>query len=206
MSHTSIPPEELEVFKHLPDVEVVIDVGARADTDYLDLKPGITLHAFEPHPEFFKELQEAVGDRPNVYLNNYGLSDVEAETPYSDQLQAFMGGEAPTSSWERILPLKTLDWYVEENNICLIDFLKVDVEGYDYKVFVGGKKAVEMSRFIQYEYWDDLEEFEFLFKEEFDMEYIGYRNVLCMNKKLVPQETREKLTEYIDIMGYRRLS
>lgn len=206
MTHTLIPSAELEVFKALPDIKVVVDVGARVDTDYIDLRPGIKLHAFEPHPEFFKELKEAVGGRPNVYLNNYGLSDEEGEMPYSDQLQAYKGGEAPTSSWGRTLPLKTLDWYIEENGITSIDFLKVDVEGYDYKVLLGAKKALTLSRFVQYEYWDDLEEFELLLREDFDMKYIGYRNVLCMNKNLVPKKVREKLSAFIDVMGYKRLS
>lgn len=205
MEHTLIPPEELDVFSKLEDIQVVIDVGARADTDYTRLKPDIELHAFEPNPEFFKQLSEALEGHQNVYLNNYGLGDEEGEFEYHNGIQGFVEGEAPVISGERLLPVKTLDWYIKQKRIKRIDFLKVDVEGYDFKVLLGGEKALKITKYLQYEYWDDKEEFHELLEKDFDMEYIGYRNVLCMNKRLVPRETRNNMAGYLKIMGYKNL-
>lgn len=204
MAHTLIPHEEIDVFKQLPDIQVVIDVGARADTDYLDLIPDVELHAFEPHPEFFEELKVKVGDR-KAHLNNCGLGDLEGVWPYSDGRQAFMGGECPPSEPNRRLKIRTLDNYVKENKIKSIDFLKIDVEGYDYKVLLGSKKALKLCRFVQYEYWDNQKEFRDLLDKDFDMENIGYRNVLCMNKKLVPLHERVRLASYIHERNYQDL-
>lgn len=206
MGHTLIPPEELDVFTKLEDIQVVVDVGARADTDYMRLKPHIELHAFEPHPEFFLELKEAMGERENVYLNDYGLGDEEGDFPYNDGVQGFVGGEAPVSEGARMLTVKTLDWYIQEKGITRIDFLKIDVEGYDFKVLLGGKKALKMTKYLQYEHWDDKEQFHKLLEKDFDMEYVGYRNVLCMSKKLVPKKTRSALSGYLKVMGYRHLA
>lgn len=206
MMHTPIPPQELDVFSKLDDIQVVVDVGARADTAYFDIHSNAEYHLFEPNPDFFAQLTEAVGDRPYTYLNSYGLSDEEGDMLYSDGLQAFLGGEAPANEGQRMLPLQTLDWYVKKNGIKRIDFLKVDVEGYDYKVLLGAEKSLKISRFVQYEYWDDLQEFHELLERDFDMEYIGYRNVLCMNKKLVSSGDRKKLSRYIAKMGYKLLA
>lgn len=179
MEHTKIPTEELEIFKSLKNIKVVFDVGARADVDYLELKPNIELHAFEPNPDFFEELKTKIGDRKNVYLNNYGLGDVEGEFEYNNSSQAFNNGECPPGSPDRKLPVKTLDWYVKEHKIKRIDFLKIDTEGYDYKVLLGGKEALKITRYIQFEHWDNVQAFHNLIGKDFWFKNIGYRNVLC---------------------------
>lgn len=180
--HSKIPEEELNVFKSLKDIQVVFDVGARADVDYLDIFPDATFHLFEPNPIFFDELASKVGDRENVILNKYGLGDSFGYFSYFHPLQAFSGGEAFNGEGDEVLPIRTLDWYVEEYNIDRIDFLKIDTEGYDFKVLRGGKKAIDIARYIQYEHWDELEQFHKLLGKDFNMKYIGFRNVLCKKK------------------------
>ena len=180
--HTPIPQNELDLFASLKDVEVVFDVGARADIEYLRLKPNASFHLFEPNPRFFNQLTRRVGDRKNVYINNYGLGDVAGEMGYDNHLQSFLGGEADVTATDRILPIKTLDWYIDINKITRLDFLKIDTEGYDYKVLLGGRKAIDMAKYIQYEHWDELQQFHDLLEQDFAMEYIGDRNVLCTRR------------------------
>ena len=50
---TPIPKEELELFKQLTELKVIFDVGAREDTDYLDIWPDSEHHLFEPNPQFY---------------------------------------------------------------------------------------------------------------------------------------------------------
>ena len=134
-------------------------------------------HAFEPNPEFFLILQEGVGKRKNVYLNNYGLGDKEEELHYDPSTQSFL---LPVTNPK--LPIKTLDWYIKEHNIKHIDFLKIDTEGFDYKVLLGGKKTIKLCRYIQYEHWANDEDFHKLLKKNFDLYYIGERNTICVKK------------------------
>ncbi len=210
MNHTPIPSEELELFKKLPRIKTIVDVGARADTDYLRLKSRLTLHAFEPNKQFFDELCEAVAAIPEndntIYLNNYGLGDTNGFISYNNAYQAFIEGEAPVEIGHQLFEVSLLDSYVEEMGIKRIDFLKIDAEGYDFKVLLGAPKAIEMTRFIQYEHWDNTEEYHELLGDRFDMEYVGYRNVLCMNKKLVSQGTRDKLKKFILDKKYKDLT
>ncbi len=197
MSYARLPEKEIELFKQLPDLKVIIDVGARDDTEYYDIYPHAEYHLFEPSTAFVQSLTEKIGDKPNVHINAVGVGDVEEIGKYSRNVQGFAGGEAPVSSTTEEYQIINLDRYVAEHAIKQIDFLKVDVEGYDFKVLLGAPKAVSQSRFIQYEHWDNRKQFYALLGEQFDMEYVGYRNVLCMNKILVDIKTRNKIREYI---------
>lgn len=183
MSFSQIPKSELEIFNSLSGVGVVIDVGARDDVDYIKMKPNIELHAFEPHPSFYKELKKMIGNRPKTYLNNYGLGDVEGDFPYDSMRQMYVGSEEmgdihPTTT----LPIKRLDDYVKEKGIRRIDFLKIDTEGYDYKVLLGARDTIKMCRYIQYEHWNERLKYHDLLESDFYMTYIGHRNVLCSRK------------------------
>ena len=183
MSQTPIPDTELEYFKSIPRCKVVFDVGARTDSDYIRLKPDIELHAFEPNPDFFNELKDKIGNRPNTYLNNYGLGDIAGIFKYDDGRQAFVGGEEKAViDGKRELEVKTLDWYVGKMGITNIDFLKIDTEGYDFKVLKGGYHTVKMCRYIQYEHWNDRLQFHDILDGTFDMTYIGGRNVFCKRR------------------------
>lgn len=199
--HTKIPSAELEIFKKLKGISVVFDVGARADVDFLEIKPNATYHLFEPNPNFFRELTEAVGGRKNVYLNNFGLSNESGIFYYSEGLQSFMNQNI---GWE--LPVKTLDWYVKNKRVERIDFLKIDTEGWDYKVLLGGLSILPKTKYIQYEHWGNDNDFHQLLQDKFEIIYIGYRNSLCMNKKLVPKIKRGWVRNFIENNKYGELA
>ncbi len=163
-------------------------------------------HLFEPKQEFAENLRQKVGDKPNVHINQVGVGDVEEGVKYSIGVQAFVGGEAPIIDGERLIQVINLDRYVIEHKIELIDFLKIDVEGYDFKVLLGAPLAVSRSKFIQYEHWNSKKQYYALLGEQFDMEYVGYRNVLCMNKTLVDVRTRNRIREFIEDNNYRELA
>lgn len=197
MSYQSLPKEEIELFKQLPDLKVIFDVGSRDDTEYYDIYPDAEYHLFEPNLEFVNNLLQKVGDKGNFFINAFGFSDVDESRLYSFGRQAFVGGEAPITTGEVSYPTTTLDRYIAEKDVQSIDFLKIDAEGYDFKVLLGGLQAVSKTRFVQYEHWDNKKQYHSLLGEYFDMEYVGYRNVLCMNKVLVDVKTRNTIREYI---------
>lgn len=175
---------ELQYFKTLKDIKVVFDIGTRTSLDYLEIFPKAKYHLFEPYPPFYEYLIEATKDYPNVTIVPYGVSDKDEVQQYSVSRQAFEGGESPIDNPEGgLLHLISLDWYIRERKIKRIDFLKIDAEGYDFKILNGNPLAVSLARYIQYEHWDDTKEFEELLGDEFTMDYIGLRNVLCTRKQ-----------------------
>jgi FkbM family methyltransferase len=164
------------------DIQVIIDVGAR-DTNYPLEYPEAICHLFEPNPIHLKVLVERFGNNPNVILNNYGLGDKIETLSYQPVLETFVGSEAlPQGKGDWDIPVTTLDEYMEHVEISRIDFLKIDVEGMDFRVLLGGKEAIKLCRYIQYEHWNDQQQFHDLLGNDFDMEYIGLRNVLCKRK------------------------
>ena len=46
IEQTPISKEELELFKQLKDLKVIFDVGARTDTDYLEIWSNAQHHLF----------------------------------------------------------------------------------------------------------------------------------------------------------------
>ena len=201
MSYSPIPKEELELFKQLKDLKVIFDVGARDDTNYLELWPEAEHHLFEPNPEFFEVLSEKVKDKPNVFANNFGLGDKKEDRGYHKYLQGFSGsgavGDNTNLEWK--LPLNTLGWYIEEKGIKQIDFLKIDTEGFDLKVLIGAYNWLGMIKFIQYEHWGEHNNKMTigLLQDDFEIHNVGYRNMFCMNRKLVSEDERAELREYI---------
>lgn len=184
MSQTPIPASELRVFENLPDIRVVFDVGARTDVDYLRLKPDIELHAFEPKPEYYKELKERVGDNPRVRVNGFGLGEYDALLAYNTSTESVDGSNSWRGESDIKVEVKTLDEYVKTNGITRIDFLKMDTEGNELKILLGGWKAVQMCRFIQYETWNEPHN-TFIHRAlypDFKIYHIGHRNMFCVKR------------------------
>jgi len=146
---TPIPKEELEVFIGLKNIKIVFDVGCRTDTDYYDLRPDLEYHLFEPNPEFYNQITV----KPNTTINNYGLSDKEEILEYFPAIQSFSLMEWRGDGGDKYL-VKTLDSYG-----VVPDFLKIDTEGYDYKVLLGATKSLPLIKYIQFEYWDGVRKF-----------------------------------------------
>ena len=192
--HTPIPSAELELFKFIsPDIDVVVDVGARTDIDYKLIKPSLTCHLFEPEPEFFSTLAGKCEGLENMHLNNYGLSDEEGFFHYNDGIQSFRGHNKD----DRTMLVRTLDMYIRENNIDKIDFLKMDTEGWDLKVLMGCIDHWSKIKYLQYEHWNDDQRYRKVLGQDFDCEYTGYRNGFAINKALVSQERRDEVIKYI---------
>lgn len=203
--HTAIPAEELSVFDSLHSIHTVLDVGARDDVDYLMLKPGITLHAFEPNPVFYQQLRDNVralqkknNRRYKAILNNYALGAEEKTVFYNDGTQSLDGSLSWKGTSKTTVKVRTLDDYVIRHNIKRIDFLKMDVEGYELEVLRGGKHSLKLCRYIQFECYDDVTDGVIkgiLNYEGFTFHYIGHRNMFCVKKgckmPTFPKEIKE---------------
>ena len=202
MTQTPIPKEEIDLFKQLKDLKVIFDVGAREDVDYLEVWPDSEHHLFEPNPKFYPVLQVKTDGKTNVFVNAFGLGDKEETRGYYEPLQAFIGsgGASEDATPHMLLPIKTFGWYVKEKGIKQVDFLKIDTEGHDIKVLLGAHDWFDTIHFIQYEHWGLVNNKMTigLLQDHFEMHNVGYRNMFCMNKKLVSEEEKVRLRAYIE--------
>lgn len=132
----------------------VFDVGAHEGQtikEYLKIFPNARFFSFEPFPESY--------DRLSKYQNNsiqafpFGLSDrVESQTFFINKGSATNSllalSKAAQKTWNGhrdlyatgsvVCEFSTLDGFVSDNCISVIDFLKIDVQGAEYKVIEGG--------------------------------------------------------------------
>lgn len=140
-------------FATLPS-RVVFDVGANrgAWTRELLLRyPDTTVHAFEPVPEVFSELQRGLKHCTNVQLNNLGLSDVPRRaqmTTYdvSEFSSLHDSGTAQHQVTGRIsVVVSTIDAYCRATGVRRLSLLKTDTEGHDLQVITGARGMLHGS-------------------------------------------------------------
>lgn len=144
---------------------VAFDVGANGgDWSMAALRvwPSVTVHAFEVAPPTCAVLRRAIdaaGLSSRTRLNEFGLSDATG----TERLYCFPGSAELTCDRPRHegRPFETFqgrmlrgDEYVAQAGVTRIDFLKIDVEGAEYKVLRGLSQTLAAGRIecVQFEY------------------------------------------------------
>jgi FkbM family methyltransferase len=131
-------------------------------TDVLSLCPGARIHAFEPQASLAAELASS---HPGVTVNNLALADVAGTLELSDYashkgsqhatlLSGVIDGIHHAQARSIQVPVGTVDEYCVQRGIERIDFLKIDVEGFELKVLQGAKRMLDERRVdvIQFEF------------------------------------------------------
>lgn len=129
---------------------VVLDVGANIGSTALafaEIVPLGEVHAFEPSVAMCDVLRSniALSGFKNIVVHPFGLSD----SPAWGKLQLAMAGNPGSAycsltSSEEIgtdrVELCALDEVIDPSK--QIDFVKIDVEGFEYRVLLGGRRLV----------------------------------------------------------------
>ncbi len=142
--------------RHFPRLirpgDTVLDVGANIGLFSILFSnltgPAGTVHAFEPMAGAFERLKMLHAlNTPgfccgNTTFHGMGLSDKEGEmeVAFEHAFSADMQERQHVVS-EHVF-ITTLDAFVEKENLTRLDFLKVDVDGWDTQVFRGGLKTL----------------------------------------------------------------
>ena len=150
-------PETESVFNKIaPQTKVFFDVGA--NIGYFSflvkhLSPHSQVYSFEPLPQNIAAYQN------NRQLNGFQKMEL-CEVCVADQTgeTEFLIPPPEESGWGRMAhrdlfsgekikrSVVTLDEFCRENNIQHLDLMKIDVEGYEYKVLKGAQKTIETLR------------------------------------------------------------
>jgi|APGre2960657404_1045060.scaffolds.fasta_scaffold169844_1 FkbM family methyltransferase len=159
-------------------VKVIFDIGAREDgIEFIEIMPNAEFHFFEPNEIFAKSLESKIPVGVKAVVNQYGMFDsIIDNAVYYENTQSFIPHPFGLSSDSgHKFNLKTIDWYINQNKIKTIDFLKIDAEGCDYKILQGAKQIIDSNniRYLQFEYWDGVRKFYDLLNEKYDMYFIN---------------------------------
>jgi FkbM family methyltransferase len=137
---------------------VVFDVGAHRGyflQSWRKWCPGAEIHAFEPAQDAFDQLSARHGRDPGVHLNHVGVGDAPGSltlniTSATRSCNSFLPPKAAT--WQEVqytagevlqcvVPVTTLDHYVEQHDVRAIHLIKIDVQGFELKVLQGAARA-----------------------------------------------------------------
>lgn len=131
--------------------DVVIDAGANRGyfTTLFSMLVGSTgeVHAFEPVPETYDLLLANTGRRvSNVKANHLAVGRTRGKSPISydldDSEKASLAHASAMNANSCEVEVIPLDEYVDEENIRRLDFVKIDVEGYELQALDGMEKSL----------------------------------------------------------------
>jgi FkbM family methyltransferase len=131
---------------------VVLDIGANVGHHALFYSTKAKeVHAFEPNPAFFSQFNVLVSENQsmNIHLHPFGLGEKTEETVYyaptGDNLGigSFVEGYAPTNEKVGTMHIVKGDEAVATLNLSRIDFIKIDVEGYEEVVLRGLQETIK---------------------------------------------------------------
>lgn len=138
---------------------VLVDVGAHCgDVTSRFLNLGWSVVAYEPDPSNRAQFEQRVGASPRVQLSSSAVSDKPAESAAFftsststgiSTLSAFHDSHKPTA----VVGVVTLATDLPARQIDRVDFLKVDIEGFDFFALKGFDWAYE-PRFVLFEFED----------------------------------------------------
>ena len=131
-----------EVYKPIKAMnDIVVDLGANVGMATLYLrKYAKKIYSLEPNPEFYESLVRNTNFDNVVHLN-YGILDKGGVftffSPEDGIPQTLFPVTDKPITKNLNVQMKTIDQFMEENNIDHIDCLKIDTEGSEYPIFLG---------------------------------------------------------------------
>ena len=137
------------IYRNLPNKRVMIDIGAsigifaRPCAEHFE-----QVICFEPNPIVFEVLKKNLETCTNVLMFNTGISARTQQVLFQmDPMQcgiSYQIGDRPVvSDWPTTkCQLETLDIY----GLDRVDWIKIDVEGYELDVLAGSRVTIQRNR------------------------------------------------------------
>jgi len=146
---------EEKFFNNIKDnINIVFDVGCCVDSEYINFKGEV--HYFDPVKEFIDNLSKQPNQNMQSYFNNFGLGNENKELFYYPTYQSFydrvQSCEVSDDENKILLTIKRGMDYMLERNVTMIDFLKIDTEGFELQVLQGFAEQLQKVNIIQFEY------------------------------------------------------
>ena len=160
-------------------IDLLIDVGFYLGEYYMNLDKKIKILkvlGFEPNPETFAKVKKKFLTNKKVEVLNFALGDINSTKefninfePSSSSFNSINQSSNYFKKKNRILnifrfrktnrsiqvKIKTLEEILVKNNVNEIDLMKIDTEGYEFKILKGLNKLISKVKVIHFEHHYD---------------------------------------------------
>lgn len=164
------PTEVLAIVKpYLPENPIILEAGAYDGADSLIMKnywPKAQLHTFEPIPQLYQQLVSKTETQEDMYAYKYALGDyIGIATFYVSEFAEKPGIPSASSSLLRpkdhlihaphvlfnseiTVPIITIDEWAKENGVKSIDFMWLDMQGYELNALKAAPQIMKTVKAI----------------------------------------------------------
>ncbi|MEL6926550.1 MAG: FkbM family methyltransferase [Bacteroidota bacterium] len=153
-----------KIARHLPDNPIIIEAGASTGEDTYEMAqlfPRGTIYAFEPLPNIYDIMSKRVANCPNVKTFQSALSDqtgtatINVSSGNRNSSSSLMTPKEHLNSHPDItfdqsieVPTISLDDFIAEQQLPQIDFLWLDMQGYEYAVLSASEKIFDSLQLL----------------------------------------------------------
>jgi FkbM family methyltransferase len=129
----------------------MLDVGANfgvVTSELLQIFP-VDVHAFEPSPAVFEELQKKHSTNQRVHCHRKAISDTQGELPFEARPDdPFLGRLADASSSRGTINVEvtTVDAFLQAAGIDFVPLMKTDTEGFEIPVLKGAQSSLASGK------------------------------------------------------------
>ena len=176
----------IKIFKKIESLigknfSTLIDVGSHHGEYILSIKKKFNIkktYGFEPNPDSFKILKKKINKIKEVFIYNCGIADIEKTQILNQNIESssssinllnkdskyykkkylllnFLNLKKVSNS----IQIKTINLFnfIDEKKLKKIDLLKIDTEGYEFKVIKGLGSNISKIKLIHLEHhFDDM--------------------------------------------------
>ena len=157
---------ELKLFQDLVPLSnnkpIFIDIGANIGHHTLFVSSiAYNVHSFEPFPFVSQKIRQKIQDNniQNVFLHQVGLGSKNEIKDFYPPPTCNTGTGSFIAGWNESnevvkLQIKIGDEYFKKHGILKVDFIKIDVEGFEIEVIRGLKKTIQSHMPICFFEWN----------------------------------------------------
>ena len=196
------------------DAPVVMDIGANIGNHLMPILPLVKKAiAFEPQPKTFNKLNRSINKNgfTNCIIKNFGLGYKDENLTFYEDVTGNNGGSSfvkeESSDKDKIipsLPIKNGDKVLDDLQVNKLDFIKIDVEGFEFEVFKGIENSIKKySPIILMEWHSHTTGRDFINNDVFNTIFAGYQVVALENK--YSWWVRNKLWSLREVVGRKQL-